>query len=47
MRITQLFSCLAFPVLLGNRTVEIFGVELNDSKKRSAYIDLLLKNIMS
>jgi TetR/AcrR family transcriptional regulator, regulator of cefoperazone and chloramphenicol sensitivity len=47
MRIVQLFSCLAFPVLLGNRSTEIFGLEFNDPKKRNAYIDLLLKNIMS
>ena len=46
MRIFQLFSCLAFPVLLGNRTSEIFGVEFGDSKKRNAYIEFLLKNII-
>jgi AcrR family transcriptional regulator len=46
MRITQLFSCLAFPVLLGNKTAEIFGVEFGDSKKSGVYFELLLKNIM-
>ena len=46
MRIVQLFSCLAFPVLLGNRTSEIFGVEFGDSKKRNAYIEFLLKSII-
>jgi TetR/AcrR family transcriptional regulator, regulator of cefoperazone and chloramphenicol sensitivity len=46
MRIIQLFSCLAFPVLLGNRSTEIFGVELNDSKKRNTYVEFLLKSIM-
>ncbi|HBE76908.1 MAG TPA: TetR/AcrR family transcriptional regulator [Firmicutes bacterium] len=46
MRVTQLFGCLAFPVLLGNRSTEIFGVELNDSKKRKTYVEFLLKSIM-
>jgi AcrR family transcriptional regulator len=46
MRVTQLFSCLAFPVLLGNRSTEIFGVEFNNPEKRNAYIEFLLKSIL-
>ncbi len=46
MRILQLFSCLAFPVLLGNRTLEVFGVELDEPKKRSSYIELLIKSVL-
>lgn len=46
MRILQLFSCLAFPVLLGTRTAEVFGVELDEPKKRSAYIELLIKSVL-
>jgi len=43
---TQLLSCLLFPVLLGNRASEIFGIKLNESEKRNAYIELLIKNII-
>lgn len=43
----QLLSCLLFPVLLGNRDAEILGIELNDPKTRNAYIEMLIKNIIS
>ncbi|MBP2629628.1 MAG: transcriptional regulator, TetR family [Firmicutes bacterium] len=45
MRTIQLLSCLSFPVLLGNRSIEIFGVDLNESNLKSAYIELIIKNI--
>ncbi|AGF55583.1 AcrR family transcriptional regulator [Clostridium saccharoperbutylacetonicum] len=44
--VTQLLSCLLFPVLLGDRATEIFGIKLNDPKKRNAYIELLIKNVI-
>lgn len=44
---TQLLSCLLFPVLLGSRTSEIFGIKLEESENRNAYIELLIKNIIS
>lgn len=46
MRAIQLLSCLSFPVLLGNRSVEIFGVDLNAPQMRDNYIELFMKNIV-
>ncbi|MBP2645119.1 MAG: transcriptional regulator, TetR family [Firmicutes bacterium] len=45
MRAIQLLSCLSFPVLLGNRGVEMFGIDLNEKKMRNAYIDLLIESV--
>ncbi|TGE37398.1 TetR/AcrR family transcriptional regulator [Desulfosporosinus fructosivorans] len=42
----QLLSSLAFPVLLGNRAVDIFGIELNQTDNQRAYTKLLVKNIL-
>ena len=42
----QLLSSLAFPVLLANRAVEIFGIELNQMDNQRAYTKLLIKNIL-
>ena len=42
----QLLSSLAFPVLLGNRAAEIFGIELNQTYNQSMYTKLLINNIL-
>lgn len=42
----QLLSSLAFPVLLGNRVIDIFGIELNQTDNQRAYTKLLVKNIL-
>lgn len=47
MRTAQLLSSMAFPVLLGNRAEEIFGIELQNIDNRRIYADLLVKNILN
>jgi AcrR family transcriptional regulator len=42
----QLLSSLAFPVLLGTRSAEIFGIELNQTDNQRTYAKLLIKNIL-
>jgi len=42
----QLLSSLAFPVLLGTRSAEIFGIELNQTDNQRAYTNLLVQNIL-
>lgn len=46
LKAVQLLSCLSFPVLLGNRSEEIFGANLNETAMRNIYLDLLIKNIL-
>ena len=46
MRALQLICCMSFPILLGNRIIEISGVDITDAEQRLIYTDLLLKNIL-
>ncbi len=46
LKTMQLLSCLSFPVLLGKRSVEIFGTNLSEPHLRTKYIEMLLENIL-
>ncbi len=46
LKTMQLLSCLSFPVLLGKRSVEIFGTNLSEPNLRTKYIEMLLENIL-
>lgn len=45
MRTMQLLSCLAFPILMGERVSDISRVDLIDSETRQIYTDLLISNL--
>ncbi len=42
MRALHLLSCLAFPILMGDRIIEMIEIDLNDIENRKIYSDLLL-----
>lgn len=45
MRAIQLLSCLAFPILMGDKITETIAVDLGDTETRQIYTELLLNNI--
>jgi len=45
MRALQLLSCLAFPILMGDKVTEMIAVDLSDTESRKIYTELLLNNI--
>lgn len=45
MRALQLLSCMAFPILMGDRIAETISVEMGKQEVRDVYTGLLLKNI--
>lgn len=45
MRALQLLSCMAFPILMGDKVTETIAVDLRKEKIRQIYTDLLLNNI--
>lgn len=45
MRALQLLSCLAFPILMGDKITETIAVDLGDTETRQIYTELLLNNI--
>lgn len=47
MRALQLLSCMAFPILMGDRVNDTIGLDLLDSEIRKIYTDLLISNLLS
>lgn len=45
MRVMQLLSCLAFPILMGDRVYDMYQVDLLDPGTRQIYTDLLISNV--
>lgn len=45
MRALQLLSCMAFPILMGDRVTEMISVDLVEQEMRQVYIKVLMKNI--
>jgi len=45
MRALQILSCMAFPVLMGDRVTDISQIDWKDPEIREKYMELLLNNI--
>jgi len=45
MRVLQLLSCLVFPVLMGDKVIEISQIDWKDAGNREIYTLLLMNNI--
>lgn len=45
MRALQILSCMAFPVLMGDRVTDISEIDWKDPEIREKYMELLLNNI--
>lgn len=45
MRALQLLSCLAFPILMGDKIAEMVAIDLTEKESRQVYTNLLLSNI--
>ena len=45
MRVLQLLSCLVFPVLMGDKVIEISQIDWRDAGNREIYTKLLMNNI--
>jgi TetR/AcrR family transcriptional regulator, regulator of cefoperazone and chloramphenicol sensitivity len=45
MRVLQLLSCLVFPVLMGDKVIEISQIDWKDAGNREIYTMLLMNNI--
>ena len=46
MRALQILSCMAFPVLMGDRVTDISEIDWKDPEIREKYMELLLNNIV-
>ncbi len=46
MKILQILSALSLPILIGNKSEKMLGIDYEDIKTKDAYIDLLLKSIL-
>jgi len=45
MRALQILSCMAFPVLMGDRVTDISQIDWKNSEIREKYMELLINNI--